>query len=62
MRAKIEVPNYFRLAKLILSAINGRNRELTATIERMLDADTRALLDALLIQETAADGAVVTSQ
>lgn len=41
-----------------MSAINGRNRELTATIERMLDADTRALLDALLIQETAADGAV----
>jgi TnpA family transposase len=57
VRAKIEVPNYFRLAKLILSAINGRNRELTATIERTLDADTRALLDALLIQETAADGA-----
>ena len=58
VRAKIEVPNYFRLAKLILSAINGRNRELTATIERKLDADTRALLDAMLIQETAADGAV----
>jgi TnpA family transposase len=56
VRAKIEVPNYFRLAQLILSAINGRNRELTATIERTLDADTRALLDALLIQETAADG------
>jgi hypothetical protein len=45
------------LAQLILSAINGRNRELTATIERTLDADTRALLDALLIQQTAADGA-----
>jgi hypothetical protein len=26
--------------------INGHNRELTATIERMLDADTRVLLDA----------------
>src|SRR5205823_6486298 len=56
VRAKIEVPNYFHLAKLILSAINGRNRELSAIIEHLLDQDTKALLDALLTQETAADG------
>jgi TnpA family transposase len=56
VQGKMEVPSYFRLADLILSAINSRNRELSAIIERLLDQDTKALLDALLTQEAAADG------
>ncbi len=49
---KVEVPGYFRLAALILRSINGHNRTLVARVERTLTAETRALLDALLIQET----------
>ena len=52
VREKVEVPGYFRLAALILRAINGHNRTLVARVERTLTAETRALLDALLIQET----------
>jgi TnpA family transposase len=58
VREKVEVPSYFRLADLILSAINARHRELAAIIERSLAADTRALLDELLLQQAAADGAL----
>ena len=38
---------------LILRIINSHNRRLVAIVERTLSAETRALLDALLIQETA---------
>jgi hypothetical protein len=53
VREKVEVPRYFRLAVLILRTINSHNRRLVAIVERTLSAETRALLDALLIQETA---------
>ena len=56
VREKVEVPGYFRLAVLILRTINSHNRRLVAIIERTLSAETRALLDALLIQETANPG------
>lgn len=51
VREKVEVPGYFRLAALILTAVNQHNRRLTATVEARLTSDTRALLDALLLQE-----------
>lgn len=53
VREKIEVPHYFRLAELILTAINGHHQALAALVERTLSNDTRALLDALLVQEAA---------
>ena len=52
VREKVEIPSYFRLAALILRAINGHNRTLVARVEQTLTAETRALLDGLLIQET----------
>jgi Domain of unknown function (DUF4158) len=52
VREKVEVPVYFRLASLILWTINRHNRALVAIVERMLTDEMRALLDALLIQET----------
>jgi TnpA family transposase len=51
IREKVEVPVYFRLASLILWAINRHNRALVAIVERTLTDEMRALLDALLIQE-----------
>jgi TnpA family transposase len=53
VREKIEVPGYFRLAALILRAINRHNRSLVATVEHLLTSDTKALLDSLLQQEAA---------
>jgi hypothetical protein len=53
VREKVEVPGYFRLAVLILRTINNHNRTLVAIVERTLTDETRALLDALLIQDTA---------
>jgi hypothetical protein len=58
VREKVEVPGYFRLAALILRAINRRNWTLVDTCERALTPPVRALLDDLLIQEPAVDGAV----
>lgn len=52
VRDKVEVPGYFPLAALILTAINQHNRRLTATVEALLTPESRALLDALLLQET----------
>jgi len=51
VREKIEVPNYTRLTKLILGAINRRSQELAAIIERSLTQEVRALLEDLLTQE-----------
>jgi hypothetical protein len=51
VREKVEVPGYFRLAVLILRTINSHNRTLVAIVERTLTDETRALLDALSIQE-----------
>ena len=53
VREKVEVPGYFRLAVLILRTINSHNRTLVAIVERTLTDETRALLDVLLIQDTA---------
>ena len=52
VREKVEVPRYFRLAVLILKDHQTYNRRLVAIVERTLSAETRALLDALLIQES----------
>jgi hypothetical protein len=57
VREKVEVPGYFPLAALILSAINQHNRRLTSTVEALLTPDTRALLDTLLRQESADEAA-----
>ena len=56
VRDKVEVPGYFPLAALILTAINQHNRRLTATVEALLTPESRALLDALLLQETTEEG------
>src|ERR1700726_1446602 len=56
VRDKVEVPGYFPLAALILTAINQHNRRLTATIEALLTPETRGLLDALLLQEATEEG------
>jgi len=53
LRDKVEVPGYFCLGDIILKAVNQHNRKLTATVEQLLTHDTRALLDALLLQEAA---------
>ena len=57
VREKVEVPGYFPLAALILTAINQHNRRLTGTVEALLTPDTRALLDSLLRQENAGEAA-----
>jgi hypothetical protein len=44
VREKVEVPGYFPLAALILTAINQHNRRLTGRVEELLTPDTRALL------------------
>ena len=56
VRDKVEVPGYFSMAALILTAINQHNRRLTATIETLLTQETRALLDTLLLQEATEEG------
>jgi hypothetical protein len=58
IREKIEVPSYFRLTELILSATNRRKQDLATAIERTLSQDTRTLLDALLVQQAPIDGTV----
>ena len=50
---KIQLPNYRRLADLILGALNHRKRDLSAIIERELSPDTRELLESLFVQPTA---------
>ena len=57
VREKVEVPGYFPLTALILTAINRHNRRLTSTVEALLTPDTRALLDTLLRQESADEAA-----
>ena len=43
IREKIEVPSYFRLTELSLSATNRRKQDLATAIERTLSQDTRRL-------------------
>jgi hypothetical protein len=61
VREKVEVPGYFPLAALILSAVNQHNRRLTSTVEALLTPDIRALLDTLLRQESAEEEAAAGS-
>lgn len=58
VREKVEVSGYFRLAALILRAVNRRNWTLIATCERTLTPEMRARLDPLLTQEPAEAGGV----
>ena len=62
VREKVEVPGYFPLAALILTAINQHNRRLTGTVEELLTPGTRALLDTLLRQENADEAAAGSSE
>ena len=62
IREKVEVPTYFRLAELILTAINHHKEELTTVLEHALPAQTRVVLDGLFVQSPALDGAPVDSQ
>ena len=53
VREKVEVPGYFRLAALILRAINRRHWTLVATCEHLLTPALQVLLDPLLTQQPA---------
>ena len=46
----MHVPGYFRLAELILDAINRRKKVLTELVGKRLSTETRALLDELFVQ------------
>ena len=50
IREKVEVPAYFLLAALILQAIKAHKDQLAHRIEAELTPETRAILDALLVQ------------
>lgn len=52
MRERIQLPTYYTLADLILTAINHRKKELALQIDQSLDSETRSLLDALFAQES----------
>jgi hypothetical protein len=62
IREKVEVPPYFRLADLILGAINHHKRTLTRILEQTLRPPTRQLLDELFVQSPTLDGEPVDSQ
>jgi len=52
IRKHIQLPNYYQLSELILTALNQRKRDLAAVINQELTPDTRSLLDGLLEQES----------
>jgi hypothetical protein len=62
IRERVQVPGYFRLAELILAAINHRKQALTVLIEQTLPAATRELLDALFVQSASLDGEPVETR
>lgn len=62
IREKVQVPSYFRLAELILTAINHRKQALAVIIEQTLPAATRELLDGLFVQSPSLDGEPVMSK
>jgi ribosomal protein S4 len=62
IREKVEVPTSFRLADLILSAINHHKQALTTVLEHALSGQTRVLLDGLFVQSPTLDGEPVDSQ
>ncbi len=56
VREKVQVPNYFRLADLILDAINQHKKKLVTTVGKALSTKICALLDALFIQTPSLTG------
>ena len=62
IQEKVQVPSYFRLAELILDAINQRQKELAAILEQKLPAEARELLDALFVQSTSLDSEPIVSK
>ena len=56
------MPTYFRLAALILTAINRQKQTLTALLTHTLSQQTRLLLDGLFVQSPTLDGEPVDSQ
>jgi TnpA family transposase len=61
IREKVQVPVYFRLADIILAAINRRKQALADLIEETLSPDTRSLLDTLFVQSASLDSEPVIS-
>src|SRR5881296_2139087 len=62
IREKVAVPTYFRLADLILTAINHQKQMLTTMLAHTLSEPTRVLLDGLFVQSPTLDGDPVDSQ
>ena len=51
IQERFQLPNYYQLSELILTALNQRKKELAAVIDKKLRLDTRMLLDSLFEQE-----------
>jgi len=62
LREKVAVPTYFRLADLILMAINRQKLTLTTLLADTLSEQTRVLLDGLFVQSPTLEGDPVDSQ
>jgi hypothetical protein len=62
IREKVAVPTYFRLADLILTAINHQKQTLTTMLAHTLSEQTQVLLDGLFVQSPTLDGEPVDSQ
>ena len=62
IREKVEVPTYFRLADLILSAINHQKKQLAVILDQTLRPPTRRLLEDLFVQSPTLEGDPVESQ
>jgi TnpA family transposase len=62
LREKVAVPTYFRLADLILTAINHQQQMLTTLLAHTLSEQTRVLLDGLFVQSPTLEGDPVDSQ
>ena len=62
IREKVAVPTYFRLADLILTAINHQKQTLMTVLDHTLSEQTRVLLDGLFVQSPTLDGEPVDSQ
>jgi hypothetical protein len=51
IRERVQLPNYYQLSELILSALNQHKKELATIIDKELKPDMRILLDTLFEQE-----------
>tara|TARA_B100001093_G_scaffold470170_1_gene491460 strand:- start:567 stop:3596 length:3030 start_codon:yes stop_codon:yes gene_type:complete len=52
IRERVQIPAYFQLSELILTAINQRKKELSDAVRQQLRPETKSLLDGLFAQET----------